>query len=141
MGIEDNVEAAVEDAAWHIHIADAVHEEDAPHRITVGYCILSLIRGTDALYWQFKKEKPPGGRSHDAHKHFITLYDENRIPQKYARYRSNMEKWVAREKTKAQYQGKNYAGAGNHVESMYAMRSMNKGWTAASAWVNVANTD
>lgn len=109
--VDHNVETAVQDAEWHLKLAKHAQEQGAPERIAISSIINVFIRGTDALCWHFTGERCQSGSSHDLHLDFERLYTKHDLPEKYAKYKENIRKWVKQEKTKAQYKGKTYSTA------------------------------
>lgn len=107
--VKKNIETCLEDAEWYIRMAEKSMEMEAPHRVTVSMCIRAIIRGTDALCFYYTGERCDSGRSHSLHNTFANLYTDNDLPEEYASYRSNIQKWVSEEKTKAEYRGQDYS--------------------------------
>lgn len=105
---QKNIETCLDDAEWHLKMAEESIEMKAPNRITINSCIMALIRGTDCLCWLYNNERCDTGRNHSLHKTFTQLYNKDDLPEKYSKYRSTLRKWVATEKIKAQYQGQTY---------------------------------
>lgn len=106
--IKKNIQTCLEDAEWHLKLAEKGKKMGAPNRIIINSCVMSLIRATDCLCWLFEGKRCDAGRSHSLHKVFTELYDKGGLPEKYSRYRNTIRKWVATEKIKAQYQGQTY---------------------------------
>lgn len=104
-----NIETCLEDAEWHLKMAEKSIEMDSPNRITINSCIMALIRGTDCLCWLYNGERCDTGRNHSLHKTFTELYNRNELPEKYSKYSSTLRKWVSTEKIKVQYQGQTYS--------------------------------
>lgn len=106
--IRKNVETCLEDAEWHLKLAEKSNEMDAPNRITINSCIMALIRGTDCLCWLYNGERCETGRNHSLHKTFTELYNKKELPEKHSKYTSTLRKWVSTEKIKVQYKGQTY---------------------------------
>lgn len=83
--------------------------KEAPERIAISSIVNVFIRDTDALCWKYTGNRCQSGSAHDLHLDFETLYNKHELPEKYAKYKKNIRKWVKQEKTKAQYKGKNYS--------------------------------
>lgn len=107
--IKSNIETCLEDAEWNHKLAKLSRTEGAPNRITVSLCINAFIRATDCLCWLYNGNRCKTGRSHSLHTAFEELYNKKDLPEKYSKYKDTLKHWVAKEKTKAQYQGKNYS--------------------------------
>ena len=45
---------------------------NAPARIVVSYCVISLIRTTDALCCHYTGDRCQSGRGHDLHNEFVS---------------------------------------------------------------------
>jgi hypothetical protein len=107
--VEKNIRTSLEDADWYLQLAEKSRSMDAPHRVTVSMCIRSMIKGTDALCFYYTGERCRSGRGHSLHNEFSKLYTDHGLPEKNASYRNNIKKWVAEEKTRAEYRGQNYS--------------------------------
>lgn len=107
--IQKTIETCLEDAEWHLKMAEKSIEMEAPNRITINSCIMALIRGTDCLCWLYNGERCETGRSHSLHNVFTQLYNKDELPEKYSKYSDTLRKWVSTEKIKAQYQGQTYS--------------------------------
>jgi len=106
--IQKNIGTCLEDAEWHLKLAEKSRRMEAPNRIVINSCIMALIRGTDCLCWLYNGERCDTGRNHSLHKTFTELYNKDELPEKYSKYASTLRKWVATEKIKAQYKGQTY---------------------------------
>lgn len=107
--VKKNIETCLEDSEWHLKLAKKSIEMNAPNRITINSCIMSLIRATDCLCWLYNEERCDTGRGHSLHNAFTELYNKKEMPERYSKYRKTLQKWVSTEKIKAQYQGQNYS--------------------------------
>jgi len=124
--IEKNIETCLEDAEWHLKIAEKSMEMQAPNRIVINSCIMSLIRATDCLCWLYNGQRCDTGRNHSLHKTFTELYNKKELPEKYSKYSDTLRKWVATEKIKAQYQGQTYNQKDLDKATKQTQRYLNK---------------
>lgn len=101
--MDENIRTSLEDAQWHLDMARNADDEDAPARIVVSYCVLSLIRAADALCWHYTGNRCRSGRGHDLHNEFEDLYTHNDLPESFATYKERLRKWVKQEKSEAHH--------------------------------------
>jgi len=87
---------------------------------------MSLIRATDCLCWFYHKERCDTGRGIVYIKFLQNYTTRTTCRKNYSKYRSALQKWVATEKIKAQYQGQTYGQSEVNRAIKQARRYLNK---------------
>ncbi len=101
-----DVEEALKDMEAYRKLGEFAEKEDLPNRVKFEQYLRAVIRGGDAIFLHFLNETPSDHRK--AHFHFQSLYENNHIPDKYSRYKSNISD-IMQEKEGVEYSSEHYS--------------------------------
>ena len=83
-----DVKDTLKDMKDYRELGKVAERKDLTNRVIFEMYLRALLRGADALFLEFLGETP--NRHSQAHKYFQNLYEQNKISDKYSKYKSNI---------------------------------------------------